>query len=440
MNLAQSGHDVYYLFSGAWRKKYNWLFRPYLRIHRDDFPFESAELINSPNWTNNLGCPLVDIGHPQTDKLFLKYIKKINPDIMHVHSRFGLPVSIIEIASRRGIKVFNTIHVYGFLCQKRVMIDQEGQPCSGPSDLEKCADCTGRENIGKLKLIARIDNTNKNIIKRLVSLKRTIAKENRQESVLRPRRQSLSNREKAEIKEGLARRLDYMVHLMNHCVAMNIGVSTDVKRTLMRYGVEEKRLLVQHIGSTIAENQKKKAHGLHNPPVIGNIGGVSYYKGTHLLLDAIGKMKLLNFKLKIFGKYEPVYVDKIMKGRESLPVEFLGRYQPEELPQILDQIDIMVLPSICHDTAPQTIFESYSARVPIIASNIGGFPDFIRDGVNGRLFKPGDSRDLAEKLDEILKSPDKIGYFAQNIPPLKTIKENAEELISLYEKSTVGSL
>ena len=122
-----------------------------------------------------------------------------------------------------------------------------------------------------------------------------------------------------------------------------------------------------------------------------------------------------------------------MKGRENLPVEFTGRYTPAQLPEIIDQIDIMVLPSICNDTAPQTIFESYSRSVPIVASNIGGFPDFVKDGVNGRLFRTGDAGHLAEILDDIVNNPSQIRAFSENIPKLKTIRQNAEELLSLYK-------
>lgn len=437
--FSELGHSVFYFYSGAWNKKYNWLIKSYLKINRKDFLFECGELVNSPNWTHSFGYPLLDISIPQTEKLFIKYIKKIKPDVMHVNSRFGLPASIVEIASRHGIKVFNTIHTYGLLCQKRVMIDNNGKPCSGPSDLKKCVDCTEPVKIKKIKFTARIENTNKNLLKFLVNIKRKFARENNGNIEIPSKNFFISDYEKTRIKEALKRRLNYMINLMNHRVAMNICVSTDVKRTLMRYGVNEDKILVQHIGSEIAENQKRAIRSLHRPIVIGNIGGVGYYKGQHILLDAINKIKNNNFMLKIFGKYEHDYVEKITEGKEKLPVEFLGWYKLEDLPGILQQIDIMVLPSICNDTAPQTIFESYSAGIPIIASNIGGFPDFIKDGVNGYLFRPGDSQDLVDKLDEILSNTEKIKSFAEKIPHLKTITENALELISLYEENIVRS-
>jgi glycosyltransferase involved in cell wall biosynthesis len=123
-----------------------------------------------------------------------------------------------------------------------------------------------------------------------------------------------------------------------------------------------------------------------------------------------------------------------MERFPDLPIEFTGRYRPENLPEILKQIDIMVLPSICNDTAPQTIFESFSGGVPIIASDIGGFPDFVKHDHNGLLFKPGNSGDLAAKIDLVLSNPERLVGYRKNIPRLKTITENAHELISLYSE------
>lgn len=190
--------------------------------------------------------------------------------------------------------------------------------------------------------------------------------------------------------------------------------------------------MVQHIGSVIAERQTMRHRPLHQPLVIGNIGGVNYYKGTHVLMEAISRLRGGHFVVKIFGKYSEEYVADLKERFPALPVEFTGRYAPQDLPDILKQIDVMVLPSICNDTAPQTIFESFSGGVPIIASCIGGFPDFVEHGVNGLLFEPGDSGDLAASIGRILAQPQLLAEFRRNVPRLKTIDENARELVTLY--------
>lgn len=430
--FSELGHDVAYFYSGAWNKRYNWLFKPYLKVRKSRFSFRCLELVNSPNWTLNYSDPSLDIHAPQTERLFRKYLREIKPDVVHVHSRLGLPGSIIEIASSEGRSVFNTIHAYGLLCQKRVMIDRRGETCPGPEDLTKCVLCREPLPVKKLKLVARMENTNRGSLLLLVKLKKRFIKQKEGGEICGGEGSETPDAEIARRQAELKKRLDYMIHLMNDCVAKNICVSADVRQTLIRFGVRQEKLLVQHIGSTIAENRPKLPRPLHDPMVVGNIGGVGHYKGTHVLAAAATKVRT-PFVLKIFGKYEKDYVESIIRGKETLPIEFLGRYEPADLARILGEIDIMVLPSICNDTAPQTIFESYSAGIPIIASDIGGFPDFVKPGVNGFLFEPGNSQDLAEKLENVLSHPEIIPEFAKNIPRLKTIEENARELLELYK-------
>lgn len=430
--LAESGHQVYYFYSGAYGKKYNWFFFPYLRIDRKSFPFECAQVMNSPNLVYNFDNPTLDIRSPKIERLFKTYLDRVRPDVVHIHSRCGLPSSIAGIAGGLGVPVFSTIHVYGFLCQKRVMIDRAGEPCTGPENLEKCAICGVDIGRRKFKFTSRLDSTSNALTGLLVRMKHFM-------------RRAVPSQKPSELSapavfpspfrvESQAARLRFNVEMMNKSINLNICVSEDVKNTLRRHGVRNEKLQVQHIGSVIAEKQIFTKRPLHSPLVIGNIGGVNYYKGTHILVEAVSKLATEGFVVRIFGKYQQDFVDKIMAGKMGLPVVFEGRYLPEDLPEILDQIDIMVLPSICNDTAPQTIFESFSQYVPIIAPNIGGFPDFVRHEVNGLLFRAGDSDELAEKLKSVILNPECIGRYRQNIPRLKTIRENVDELIMLYDR------
>jgi glycosyltransferase involved in cell wall biosynthesis len=433
--FVKMGHKVFYFSTGRCRWRYNWLLRPYLRIDRKEFPFELADLVNPPIWGLYHGDVLPEIHEERTERIFRRYVEAKKPDVIHIHSRFALPISIIEIGSELGIPVFNSIHVYGLICPKRVMIHADGRPCSGPSDLEKCVDCAEPVNVRKQKNVVRLHNTDKRLVEAIVKAKNRI----RAPRTMEPRVSGGNAREhdksRAAIREGLAKRLEYAVRLMNRHVSMNICVSSDVKKTLMKYGVREERLLVQHIGSAIAAQQTGNMHEVHDPLVIGNMG-VGYYKGTQVLLEAVRLIKGRRFILKVFGRFDAAFVDEIIKDKRDLPIEFHGEYRPDDIPDILDRIDLMVLPSICSDTAPQTIFESYSAAIPIAASDIGGFPDFIQDGINGRLFKAGDCRALADVLASILDHPEDIRKFSGKIPKLKTLGENARELIFLYKSGS----
>lgn len=441
LKYCELGHEVFYMYSGASLSKYDLTLKPYIKIHKKLFPFECAEIINSECLPFNYGHPLLDMSSSRMDDVFKRYVKDKEPDVVHIHSRFGLTASINEIANTFGSVVVNTIHVYGYICQKRVMIDHNGEPCHGPDNLLKCAVCTGYVNYNKERLRALVVNfkesvrdANPKLYSKLQSLKNNF-KFNETRPSVRNERNKLRNCETYNVKE-LAKKLDdrlsYCINILNKYSDCTICVSNDVKSTLIRYGIQEYTLIVQHIGSVIAEKQFNNTKTIGDPIVIGNIGGVNYYKGTHILLEAIAKVKHRNFILKIFGRYDHKYISEFNDKINSMPVEFTGSYKPDDLPEILKQIDVMVLPSICNDTAPQTIFESFSGGVPIISSNIGGFPDFVQHEHNGLLFDAGNSNDLAEKLDYILAHPNRIDDFRNNITKLKTITDNANELIDLY--------
>ena len=99
----------------------------------------------------------------------------------------------------------------------------------------------------------------------------------------------------------------------------------------------------------------------------------------------------------------------------------------------MNSVDIMVLPSLCADTAPQTIFESFSCQLPIIAPKIGGFPDFIKDDSNGLLYNSASVESLKNKMIYIIDNPDKINEYRDHIPTLKTISQNCTELVELFK-------
>ena len=432
------GHEVYYLFSGAYHSRYDFSLKPRLRVSAGPFPFECAEIVNSTCLTFNFGHPELDMQAPEMEALIAGYLDRVRPDVMHVHSRFGLPASINKLASDRGILVLNTIHVYGYICQKRVMIDREGAPCPGPADLEKCALCTGTLDYRKERFRAVLRNYNKSL---KVKAPAVFSLLQSAKGTLKPARPcGAAGAGKAPtcaapaplLARALGERLSFCTDMLNSCCDMTICVSTDVKNTLMRYGVAERGLLVQHIGSVIAEKQVTNRMPPRRPLVVGNIGGVNYYKGTHVLVEAVSKLRRSDYTVRIFGKYSGEYVSALMARFPGLPIEFTGRYLPQDLPGLLKQVDVMVLPSICNDTAPQTIFESFSGGVPIIAPRIGGFPDFVQHDQNGLLFDAGDSDDLADKIGFILDHPERLPLYKQRLPRLKTISENADELISLY--------
>ena len=76
-----------------------------------------------------------------------------------------------------------------------------------------------------------------------------------------------------------------------------------------------------------------------------------------------------------------------------------------DIPDFLRLLDIFVLPSIGEGIS-NTILEAMATGLPIIATNVGGNPELVEDGVNGYLVPPGNPEKLAKYIIKLTESSD----------------------------------
>ena len=99
---------------------------------------------------------------------------------------------------------------------------------------------------------------------------------------------------------------------------------------------------------------------------------------------------------------------------------------------MLSDIDILVVPSIWYENSPLVIQEAFAAGIPVMASNLGGMAEAIRDEVDGLLFERGDVEDLAGKLRRFAQEPELLNQLKMGIPSVKSIETEVEELEKIY--------
>jgi len=137
--------------------------------------------------------------------------------------------------------------------------------------------------------------------------------------------------------------------------------------------------------------------------VIGVVGRLDPIKDHSTLFKAfqIVRKKMPDVELLVIGDGpEREKLEKIAgKG-----VAFLGNRR--DVPELMKSMDIFVLPSL-NEGISNTILEAMAAAVPVIASNVGGNPELVKDGITGRLFEPKDSETLANILLDYCQNTDK---------------------------------
>ena len=158
---------------------------------------------------------------------------------------------------------------------------------------------------------------------------------------------------------------------------------------------------------------------------IGYMGSFGHIEGVSLLVQAFKNLskKYSNIKLitmaKITNKNDdddiPNYVRDLNLEDKVIMVPPQAH---EDVPKFLSACDVTCCPKIdCEMNRaanPIKVVEYLSMGVPTVASAVGGITDTIEDRVDGFLVKPGDVKDLEEKLEWIILNPERAKEIGEN--------------------------
>lgn len=143
--------------------------------------------------------------------------------------------------------------------------------------------------------------------------------------------------------------------------------------------------------------------------IIGMIGRVSHWKGQLYFLDIAKQLleKHKNIHFLIVGDAYPgteQFVTEMLAKIKTLALEkevtFLG-YR-EDIPDILQSLDIFVLPSILPDPLPTVILEAMASAKPVVATAHGGACEMLMDGETGYLIPWDNAGQAAAAIDKLI--------------------------------------
>jgi glycosyltransferase involved in cell wall biosynthesis len=138
------------------------------------------------------------------------------------------------------------------------------------------------------------------------------------------------------------------------------------------------------------------------------IGVLEPYKNIDGLAEA-WRIARPNAELRIVGK--GTRTDVVA----SLVRDGLATWQPElstdDVARALDEASALILPSRSEGMG-RVVIEAQLRGRPVLGSNVGGIPDLVTDGVDGKLFAP-DPRAIAEAL-RVLDDPAELARLAAN--------------------------
>lgn len=148
---------------------------------------------------------------------------------------------------------------------------------------------------------------------------------------------------------------------------------------------------------------------------VGPLSRSYRWKGVDVLMRAFAALRSRHpeARLSLVGAGDRLEEFR-KKAADGGSLNVLGRLSEKELAAAYQQAAVIVLPSTTDaESFGMVLAEANACGRPVVASDIGGIPDFVRHGENGLLAAPGDAADLAVKLLAVLEDPDAARRMGQ---------------------------
>lgn len=230
-------------------------------------------------------------------------------------------------------------------------------------------------------------------------------------------------------------------HIIKKAVCMHICTSRPTQKLLLSLGIQESKSIILPNGvntDLFSPCPKKRIENL-----ILFVGRFKSVKGIHVLLSSLRHLDI-PCRLVIIApqSLDPEYSREILSqiGKEKKmgrhEVEWIGAKYGDELVEWYQKASIFVCPSL-RETFPLVIMEAMACGVPVVASNVGGIPEIIEDGITGILVPTNFPEKMASTLEMLLSDRvlrEKIGQRGRELVVRKySWKVIAKEMSRIYE-------
>ena len=165
------------------------------------------------------------------------------------------------------------------------------------------------------------------------------------------------------------------------------------------------------------------------------VGQAVERKGLPVLLRAFEALREhIPATLEVIGADEEEVAPLLLDGAHGVTV--LGKVDDEAKHAALQRADVLSAPSLGGESFGMVLTEAFAAGTPVVASDIAGYRDVVRNGVDGILHQRGNATELAEALQELYYEPERrleMARAARERAERFAWPRVAEEVLQAYE-------
>jgi len=355
--------------------------------------------------------------NPEVDNYLRGVIDRLKPDLVHIYHLHRLSVGIVDICKELAVPIVFTVTDYWPLCPTCQLLSHDGRLCSGPD--KRMVNC--------IKHMAAFDKRGKvfrSMPDWLISL---FVRKMGAFPWIDERYRSMVGA-LLERPAFIRKRIEKVDRLL---VATSF-----MKQLLSRFGMGHERIEKVLFGVDQTGTEIDSPKGMKKELSIGFVGTLHYHKGAHVLCEAIRLLpKDIPVLAKIYGSQElfPDYVKHLRKiAGEDSRIYFCGTFSPDMIHDVFVDMDLLIVPSLWYENTPLVICSAQAARVPVVATDVGGISEVITDGENGLLFERGNAVQLARIIERLCRNRQTVKQLSENALTPPSVVSYADRLEQIY--------
>ncbi|MBA4143545.1 MAG: glycosyltransferase family 4 protein [Nitrosospira sp.] len=362
----------------------------------------------------------------QTDmqQIHRKLLLELQPNIIHITHLVNHTAVLLDVAYKLAIPMVATFTDFFGFCMNYKLEAAGGNLCAGPNPQRtNCFTCCAK--VGVKRAYPHLREERLNRLAPLLQLGCTVFNSLRKLPILR------STQLASHLKE-----IKMRPEVLAECYRLYgavIAPTGFLQAAYERNGLTATPIHKIHFGIDL-DRRSKPIRPPSTPIRFGFIGQIAPHKGTALLVEAFCRLPRTQSELHIYGSesQHPLYFQAMKNRCINFPVFFRGTFPAERMRPVLDELDILVIPSTWYENSPLVLLNALASHTPVIVSNVEGLTEFLEPGVNGSTFVRGNVDDLERVMRQMLKNPQKTRALSSNTNYPKTSLTMTEEVLKVY--------
>ncbi len=363
---------------------------------------------------------------PSMSGVLGELLDEVRPDLVHVTHLINHTAVLLEVAAARKLPVMATFTDFFGFCYNNKLEAHDGSLCAGPaSPAVNCLAChvkAAAGGSGSQDWRTRFKRTpaGAGLAARAMHFAQTLP--------------GLGTGALAGCVQDVEQRARILTSLYQN-YARAIVPTAFIEGAYARNGFARP---MDRIAFGVDIDRAPKQGRRDGPPlVIGFIGQIMRHKGPVLMVDAArAALEPADYEIRIYGSMtqDPAYAASLAQRAAGLPVRFMGTFAPERMRDVLDEIDVLAIPSRWYENSPLVLLNALASHTPVIVSDVEGMTEFVKDGVNGYTFARGSVGSLTQVLARLRRDAPALRALVAKTNYTMTTQEMTRRTVEVYEK------